>query len=111
VQSRPLSEADGLNGLLWDGIGTATGTSMRMSHYSNCMTTLQHCLQSPTSMSPAEDHSRPGPWSAWVNVTQSLWGLSIRNTRGQWVVQPTRLSSALYFEPWPCSELPGAQGK
>jgi hypothetical protein len=114
ITPRPLTEADRLNGLEYDGVAFGTSSARRTSHYSNFMTTTEPHLRSPESMRPQDGHSTPGQWSQWQTDAAPFWGVHVVKSNGTWSVGPTQLagdfahSSALYFEPWPCDQLPEA---
>jgi hypothetical protein len=109
LSPRQLSEADRLNGLEWDGVAFATATSKRTSHFSNFATTTETHLASPNSMTQEPGHSVPGPWSAWEPSVGPMWLLHVTKLRGQWAVWPQpsgKFLYLLYFEQWPCGDVP-----
>jgi hypothetical protein len=105
---RQLTEADRLNGIEWDGTAEGRATSKRGSHFSNFYTTMDRTkLVSPNRLAPEPGHSQPGPWSPWEPSSGPIWTLQLQKVGSQWSVSPVRWAAFVFFEAWPCSELPG----
>ena len=100
---RRLTEADGLNGVEWDGVAYVTGESRRTRHFS----------VDPRQRRDSGAALPPVPWTAWEPSKKPVWLLHLRKTAGRWQVSPVPDNQLLRdFEPWTCADaVPSASPK